>query len=181
MPEKPPTTITKKMAEMQRDHWTPFGKSMESQYRTLAMCRLPRCAGDFYEAMFLEPKKVITPSEPLNALPVSFEQPRLIIWYQKECRACQDSRAMGLFASLRAHAEKQTPPFTVHEVEATAELIERFKHVTRVPLYDIVTPDPMGQSVYGAGTKLVTVPNDHLELKTALPGFVFSPMPLPPK
>ena len=169
------------MADMQAEHWTPLGKSVESQYRNLATCRLPRCTGDYYEAMFLEPKRSTPPATDTSGLPTTFDQPRLIIWYQKECRACQDSRAMGLFAALRAHAEKQTPPFTVHEVEATGELINRYPHVTRVPLYDIVVPDNASTSVYGANTKLETVQNQQDKLEAALPGFRFTPTPLPAK
>ena len=111
-----------------------------------------------------------------------FNQKRLIIWYQKQCVACQNSRA--LFDAL-AQAGKQSQ-FTVHEVEATEEMLARFPHVTVVPMYDYVQPAGISENgPYGSvvsfctcttaerpGRKHRSMRNDVTILKEAFPNLV---------
>ena len=49
----------------------------------------------------------------------------------------------------------------VYRVEATNEnMSTQFQHVTVLPMYDIVVPEPNSDSAYGAHTKLVSIRND---------------------
>lgn len=109
-----------------------------------------------------------------------FDRKRVIIWYQKNCIACQNSKPV--FEALAKYGMTADPPFTVHEVEATPELLSQFPHITVVPLYDVVEPALPGVSAggpYGARNVLKSIKNDMKALGDAFPKFVL-PTPSPP-
>ena len=93
-----------------------------------------------------------------------FLRPRVIIWYQNNCIACQNSESV--FAAVTEAAQERG--MTVHKVEATPELLQRFPHVTVVPLYDIVTPSSVC-SAYGPQTSLRSLRNDLAALRSEFP------------
>lgn len=110
-----------------------------------------------------------------------FNQKRVVIWFQKNCVACQNSKPV--FEALGRFGLTANPPFTVHEVEATPELLARFPHVTVVPLYDVVEPARPGVPAggpYGARMVLTSIRNDMKALSDAFPAFVLPPPAVPP-
>ena len=102
------------------------------------------------------------------------DRPRIFIWYQKDCVACQNSRPV--FDNL----PRAAPGYAVQEVEATKEMLQRYPHVQVVPLYDIVVPEQGSESPYGPDTKLTTVRNDLVALREQFPTLLASvPAPAP--
>ena len=69
---------------------------------------------------------------------------------------------------VRAGRRSQ-PPFTVHRVEATSAYLDRFPHVTVVPLYDFVERRVGSTSPYGESTAHTSVRNNPSELKRHVP------------
>jgi hypothetical protein len=100
-----------------------------------------------------------------------FRSPRIIIWYQKECLACKNSEEGGVFSGLVEAG--RVGGFTVHKVEATPEMLQRFPHVVMVPLYDIVMPsdDAGACSPYGPQTTYHSIRNDMTALRERFPDF----------
>ena len=73
----------------------------------------------------------------------------------------------GLFDRL----QRNPVGFAVVRAEATRDKLQKYDHVTMVPMYDIVYPDVNSKSVYGEGTRLVSIRNDEKDrLWEILPG-----------
>lgn len=146
--------------EVEGVNWRPG----DPRFNQVAVCKVPR-RRDTTSVAFNRPEKC-QPLEGLASVP-DFGQPRLIIWFQPQCVACQNSEDVfrGLVDAARPRG------MTVHKVEATPELIQRFPHVTVVPLYDLVAPtsDATVCSPYGPGTTLRTVRNDLGALRAEFP------------
>ena len=103
---------------------------------------------------------------PATEPPDKVTQSTVVIWYQKTCEACKASES--IFEGLRRY---RSGTWAVHQVEVTEERRQRFPHVLMVPCYDVIVPDPASTSVYGPGTRLVTVlHNDFAQLQALLPG-----------
>lgn len=188
---------------MQGEHWTPRGtgpaaaRPPATVVQTLPSCRVMRAcayepavaftaseledlAAGRYDALRLPPPAasaglVGAAADPLADLalpPVT--QRRVVVWRREDCTVC---RSLGpRLQRLAAHgAAGAQPPFTVHEVEATAPRLARFTHVQLVPSYDVVDPLPAGAPApayqpYGPGTQFRTLANNDEQLQAAFPG-----------
>lgn len=158
------------------------GGALEGEFWCLRgppVCRVRRCVypgstpsaaggGDDGSAAAAAPAPVV--ALPSSSLPADFtSQPRLIMWYQDGCAACRGAKLLFDALAVAAAAEG----YSVHRVEATRELLERFPHVRVVPLFDLVQPGEATttspSSVYGPGTRLRTVRNDLQELRLLFP------------
>ena len=118
-------------------HWTPNKRG---------------CSGTFTESYQEEDDHVSMSSPP----PIS--RRTLVIWVRRGCMACQLNRRF--FATLESTAKDMR----VVRVEASDRMQKQFKHITTLPLYDIVEPDVSGSSDYGPQTRLIqTIRNDRRE------------------
>lgn len=155
-------------AELQSDHWRP---GMPSTGYPVAMCRIASCR-DNMMLHYVSDKSDPTCKGPVSDLAgiPDFKSPRLIIWFQPRCVACQNSEEKVFPALIDAATARG---FTVHKQEATPEMVKRFPHVLMVPMYDVVTPSPSEGdcSVYGPNTVLRTLRNDLRSLRDVFPNF----------
>lgn len=145
-----------------------------------AVCRIARCRyqlSQSYESQGGGPDGAPCPRPSTGIAGIDdFTKPRLIIWYQSHCVACKNSKET-VFPALTEAAKLRG--FTVHEQEATPEMLQRFPHVQMVPLYDLITPtgDPNKCSEYGPGTERKTIRNDLRALRVEFPTFSIAPAP----
>lgn len=153
------------MVSVQDMYWRPGLPSSGEP----AMCRIARCRYELSRSYNAEDPEPCRAPSGLEGVP-DFTKPRLIVWYQSHCIACQNSEEKVFPAITRAAQERG---FTVHKQEATPEMLKRFPHVTMVPLYDIVLPsdDPQACSAYGPRTTVRSIRNDLRALKTEFPTF----------
>ena len=91
----------------------------------------------------------------------------VIIWYRKDCPACDTTREAKWFDRVRAFGLTPLGNFDTYEVEATTEVLQQYKHVTVVPLYDLVWPSSVSQAYqpYGPNTQFVSIRNDLNDMK----------------
>lgn len=142
------------------DYWKPTVAS------GLVMCdgqRPVRPEGFFDMAPSTEPSDGV-----LQSPPTSITGPTLIIWVRKDCIVCQINKPY--FTQLEERLQKR---MKVVRVEASNEnLAGRYKHVTALPTFDVVTTSSDSHSPYGAGTKLESMPNYERErLEKALSAY----------
>ena len=164
---------------VERTYWSPSNAPAQRLRWEVATCRVPRC--HFGQSCVLSYNRlslaaaVVTadaPNSSSSPVPPSLppiDRPRIFVWYQKGCVACDSSRPV--FDALPLAA----PGYTVHEMEATREMLQRFPHIQVVPLYDIVHPEPGSSSPYGADTRLQTVRNDLTALRDVFPTLTVVP------
>lgn len=153
------------MYAYQSNYWTP----QQGVDRSVAVCRIPRC--NYLLSVPDDEGSHRNQPPPIPGFPFPLTTRHIVIWHQKDCAACQASKPV--FAGLREAGRAARPPFGVTEMEITPALLARFPHVTSVPLYDVVDPDPaVTASPYGPGIRLTTVRNDVNALREVVPSFV---------
>jgi hypothetical protein len=129
------------------DHWKPGQNGTH----------LVMCGASGQKAPLHEPYDDNGPKPGLDGVwsgpPIPFNKRTLVIWLRRDCGACQLNKEFfaGLEGQKRMH---------VVRVEATKENLEKYRHVTVLPMYDIVTPRVSSTSPYGSNTHLVSIRND---------------------
>lgn len=161
--------------------YTYANKCIQQRTGEIAICHIPRCHHvnsepwnplvDEMDLDLYNNKDLQTQTQELIALGLPpFDQKRVIIWYQKDCVACQNNSKV--FDAVAKAGITSNPPFTVHLKEATPDMIKRFPHIFVVPMFDVVEPAISGTPVggpYGDGTILTTIRNDINALRVAFP------------
>lgn len=160
------------MEQMQGEFWSPKQSRTGGQ---VAVCYVSRCS--YIPSVPWDEPAAATNQDSVKKgtdgsdfLP-PINQKRVVIWYENNCVACKNSRPT--FDALREAGK--TAGFTVHEKEVNDDVLQRFPHVTVVPMYDVVEPDASSTSPYGRGTRLTSLKNDLVALRAAFPTMVVGP------
>ena len=83
----------------------------------------------------------------------------LIIWWSQTCASCKFNGAF--FDRLEQAARQQG--YDVRRMEATEENLQRYRHVSSIPRYDVLTLAREATSAYGTGVALQSIANNNRE------------------
>lgn len=91
-----------------------------------------------------------------DEVPTNIVQNTLVIWWSPSCFACKQNEPTFRYLM------ENPGGFSVHRVEITQALQQRFPHVTTIPRYDVVLLKHGATSTYGKNTELHSIANNDL-------------------